>query len=279
MNLPIHAATPPFSVGAATLGASVYAPGGGVPAITFNGSDATQQLSGGQLGANIQLRDQILPEQQANLDEFSYTLASRFAAQGLTLFSDASGTVPSGGGPHVQSGYVGFASEIQVNPAVAATASLVRDGTSAVVGSTGGASAFTPNPAGGPAGFTTLIGRVLDYALGADAQAGVTQPAPNVSGLGPAGTLRAGFAAPADLAGLATAVTSAQAQQSATVTSQLGTAQSLQSTLQSQLASRGSVSLDTQMAQMIVLQNAYGSNAKVMAAVQSMWTALEQAVQ
>ncbi len=279
MDLPIHGPALPFATSAATLGASVHAPGGGVPAITFNGADVTGLLTGGQIGANIQLRDQILPEQQANLDEFSHTLAARFAAQGLTLFSDAGGAVPGGGGTPAQSGYVGFASEIQVNPAILATPSLVRDGTAAVAGSASGASAFTPNPAGGPAGFTTMITRVLDFALGADAQAGVAQPAPNVSGLGPSGTLRAGFAAPADLAGLATAVTGAQARQSATVTSQLDTARSLQSTLQSQLASGGSVNLDAQMSQMIVLQSAYGATAKMMAALQSMFTALEQAVQ
>jgi len=224
------------------------------------------------------LRDQTLPTQQANLDEFSETLASRFAAQGLTLFTAPGGTVPTGGGSPAQSGYVGFAGTIQVNPAVTADPSLVTNGTTTVAGSAGGASAFAPNPATGPAGFTTMITRVLDYALGSDVQAGVTQPPPNVSGLGPSGTLSAGFAAPTDLAGLATAVTGAEAQQSAGVTSQLTGAQSLQSTLQSQLASGSSVDLDAQMSQMIVLQNAYVANARVMSAVQSMWTQLTQAV-
>ena len=43
--------------------------------------------------------------------------------------------MPSGGGTPAQSGYVGFASEIQVNPAVAADPALVRDGTNAIAGS------------------------------------------------------------------------------------------------------------------------------------------------
>jgi flagellar hook-associated protein 1 len=277
-TLPIHDATPPLATAAATLGASVYAPGGGLPAITLDGQDVTSELTGGALGANIQLRDQTLPTIEANLDEFSETLASRFAAQGLSLFTDPSGTVPSGGGTPAQAGYLGFAGTIQVNPAVAADPSLVRDGTNAVAGSATGASAFTPNPPGGPAGFTTLITRVLDYALGGEAQPGVAQPPPNVSGLGPSGTLSAGFAAPPDLAGLATEVTAAEAQQSADVSSQLTAAQSLQSTLQSQLAAGSSVSLDAQMSQLIVLQNAYAANARVMGAVQSMWTQLSQAV-
>jgi len=277
-SLPIHGTSPPLSTAAATLGATIYAPGGGVPAIMLDGQDVTGQLTGGTLGANIQLRDTTLPTQQANLDEFSQTLASRFAAQGLTLFSDADGNVASGGGTPAQAGYVGFASEIQVNPAVITTPAAVRDGNATVAGSSSGATAFTPNPTGGAAGFTTLINRVLTYALGSDVQAGVAQPAPNVTGLGPSGTLGAGYAAATDLAGLATDVVSATAAQSSTVTSQLSTAQGLQQTLQAQLASGSSVNLDQQMSQMIVLQNAYGANARVMAAVQAMWTQLSQAV-
>ncbi len=279
LSLPIHGGSPALSTTSATLGPSLYAPGGGVPAITIGGQDVTSNLTGGQLGANIQLRDNTLPTIQANLDEFSYTLASRFQAQGLTLFSDADGNVPAGGGTPLQSSYLGFASEIQVNPAVANDPSLVRDGTNAIAGSPTGAGAFTPNPAGGPAGFTTLIQNVLDYALGSDAQPGVPQPSPNVNALGAAGNLSSGFSAPSDLSGLATAVVGAQAAQSATITTQLNSAQGLQQTLQSQLASTGSVSIDAQMSQMIVLQNSYVANARVMAAVQSMWTALTQAVQ
>ena len=60
------------------------------------------QLTGGQLGANITLRDTTLPTYQAELDEFSQNLASRFSAQGLTLFSDPTGNVPAGGGMPVQ---------------------------------------------------------------------------------------------------------------------------------------------------------------------------------
>jgi flagellar hook-associated protein 1 FlgK len=278
INLPIHSATPPLTTSAATIGAGVYAPGGGVPAIMFNGQDVTSQLTGGQLGANIQLRDRTLPTVQANLDEFSQTLATRFNAQGLKLFTDPGGNVPNATGTPAQANYLGFASTIQVNTAVIADPTLVRDGTQAVAGSATGPSAFTPNPAGGPAGFTDLIARVLTYSFGSDVQAGVTQPAPLVSGLGATGTLSAGFAAPADLAGLATAVTGAESAQSAAVTNQLGTAQGLQQTLQSQLASGSAVSMDTQMSQMIVLQTAYGANARVMSAVQSMWSQLLQTV-
>ncbi len=272
------ASSGPLSVTPANVQPGSYYPGGGIGGIMLGGVDVTQQLTGGELGANITLRDSTLPTYQAELDEFSQTLASQFSAQGLTLFSDPNGNVPAGGGTPVQSSYVGFAAEIQVNPAVQADPSLVRDGTAAIAGSPTGASAFTPNPPGGPAGFSTLITRVLTYALGADAQSGVPQPAANTTGLGADGSLSAPFAAPATLGDFAAALTGAQAADSASVTSQLGTEQAVQTTLANQLTSQSGVNLDQQMSLMIQLQNAYGANAKVMDVVQNMYAQLLAAV-
>lgn len=267
-----------FTTSNATVGAASYAPGGGVPAIMLNGHDVTQQLQGGDLGGQITLRDATLPTLQANLDEFAFTLSNRFAAQGLSLFTDAAGNVPGGGGVPVQSGYLGYATEMQVSPAVAANPALVRDGTAAIAGLAGGAAAFTPNPAAGPAGFTTLITRVLDYALGAQVQAGVAQPAAATSGLGAAGTLTAGFAPPADLTAQASAVIAQEAAASAAASSALSDAQGLQSTLQGKLSAGSSVNIDAEMSTMIQLQATYAASARVMSSVQSMWTQLLQSV-
>ncbi len=278
LNLPLHGQTAAFATSGATLGPTTYAPGGGVPAISLAGQDVTALLTGGALGGNIALRDAVLPGMQANLDEFAHTLASRFDAQGLTLFSDASGGVPAAAGSPAQAGYIGFAESIQVNPAVLASAALVRDGSHPVATGAGGATAFTPNPPGGPAGFTGAITRVLQYALGSQIAAGVPQPAPATVGLGPAGTLAAGFAAPADLGGLATAVTATAAQTSAAATTQLTGAQAVQATLQATFSANTAVSIDTEMSKMIALQNAFGANAHVMTAVQAMWTQLLQTV-
>ena len=83
----------------------------------LGGTDVTGQLRGGQIGANIALRDTTLPTDQAELDEFAQNLASRFDAQGLTLFTDPDGNAAGGyAAAPVQSGYVGFAGTIQVNP-------------------------------------------------------------------------------------------------------------------------------------------------------------------
>ena len=263
---------------AVTTGNATLTPGSSVvPAITLGGVDITASLVGGQIGANIALRDTVLPTRQAGLDEFAATLAQRFSAQGLNLFTDAAGNVPAPGVP-AQVHYLGFADGITVNPAVVASPSLVRDGTQAVAGSAGGASAFTPNPPGGPAGFATMVSRVLDFALGADVQPGVTQPAANSSGLGASGTLSVDYGGSGSVAALAGAMTASQAAGVGDVAGQLTNAQAVQTGLQTQLQGRTGVSVDNQLSTMIALQNSYGANAKVMTAVESMFTTLITAV-
>lgn len=195
-------------------------------------------------------------------------------ARGLALFTDPAGAVPAGGGTPAQAGYVGFANIIGINPAVAAKPSLVRDGTQAVAGSITGASAFTPNPAGGPAGFTTLITRVTDQAFGAEAQPGVPQAAPATVGLGVGGTLSLPYGGSGSLGDLAASLVGAQSQAAATATGDLATGTALQATLAAKLQSATGVSIDTELSTMIGLQNAYGANAKVITAAQAMWTSL-----
>ncbi len=276
LALPTRAASGPFQLGQATLGPGViYPASAAVPALTLGGADVTTSLGGsGSLAGHLALRDGVLPAYQGTLDEFAFTLASRFDQQGLTLFGDAGGKVPAAAGPPTQAGYVGFAQQITVNPAVSAQPALVRDGTRSVTGSAAGASAFTPNPAGGVAGFNTLITRVLDSALGSQAQAGVAQPAPAATGLGPAGDQAAGFAPAADLAGFASGLVAKFSADSSATSAGLASAQGLQTGLQSRLVSSSGVSIDTEMSHMIQLQNAYGANAKIIGAVQVLWDTL-----
>ncbi len=259
------------SASAASAGPQASYPGGGIPGITLDGTDVTAQLTGGSIGADLVLRDQTLPTYQGTLDEFAHTLSTRFADQGLTLFTDPAGNVPANTGPALQAGYVGYAGTITVNPTVKATPSLVRDGTNVVAGSSSGATAFTPNT-GGLAGFTTLITRVLTYALGTNVQDGVAQAPVATSGLGPTGTLQAGYAAQATLGQAANALTAAQAADSANATTQASDDQAVQTSLQGKLTSATGVDMDSELGQMVVLQNAYGANAKVISAIQAMFT-------
>jgi len=282
-TLPTPGGPPVTSSGPLTIAAANVQPGstypsGGIGGIMLGGVDVTEQMTGGQIGANVTLRDTTLPTYQAELDEFSETTANQFAAEGLSLFTDPNGNIPAAGGTPVQSAYVGFAADIQVNPAVQADPSLVTDGNVAVAGSPTGAGPFTPNPANGPSGFITLITNVLNYTFGSEAQPGVPQPPSNTTGLGASGTLNAPFAAPQTLGVFAAAITGAEANDSANATSQLGTEQAVQTSLTSQLSSQSGVNLDQQMSLMIQLQNAYGANAKVLSAVQNMFNELLQAV-
>jgi len=275
LTLPTRDGATPFSMASSSTPAGSYYPGGGIAGIMLGGTDVTSQMTGGQIGADITLRDTTLPTDQAELDEFAQGLSSRFAGQGLTLFTDPSGNVPAGGGIPAQSGYVGYAGTIQVNAAVAADPSLVRDGTNAVA-STG----FTPNPAGGPAGFTSLISNVVNYTFGTQVQSGVAQPTMNTSGLGASGNLNAAFSAIGDaLSDFATSLVSTQSQQSAATTSSLTTEQALQTSLNTKVSAVSGVNMDTEVSQMLTLQNAYGANARVIAGVQAMFTQLLQAVQ
>jgi flagellar hook-associated protein 1 FlgK len=260
LPLPTHGTANPLSTSDVNVLPGDYYPGG-IPPVTLGGVDVTNQLQGGQIGADIALRDTTLPTDQAELDEFAQNLASRFEQQGLVLFSDPNGNVPSPAAPPapVQADYVGFAGIIQVNPAVQANPSSVRDG--------------TPSVSGGLAGFTGIISAALNNTLGD------TPPLDaNVTGLGPAGNLDAPYVSPTTLGQLASTMLAAQAQDSATTSNQLATEQAVQTTLCSKLSTQSGVNMDTEMSNMIQLQNAYGANARIIAAVQAMWTQLLQSV-
>ncbi|HEY8191616.1 MAG TPA: flagellar hook-associated protein FlgK, partial [Alphaproteobacteria bacterium] len=108
---------------------------GGDPAVNPVAIEITQSGLNGRLGSLIDLRDNVLPTQQALTDELAHKLALRFDAQGLRLFTDGSGDIPLDTAPDPSTNpptavpYVGFAAEIQVNPTVRADNSLVQQGT------------------------------------------------------------------------------------------------------------------------------------------------------
>ncbi|MBE7188747.1 flagellar hook-associated protein FlgK [Jatrophihabitans endophyticus] len=277
ITLPTRVADGPLQTAAATVGVANAYPDS-LPAITLAGQDITTRLTGGSLGARIALRDDVLPTMQAELDSFSQGLAGRFDAQGLTLFSAADGTVP-GVDPRAASpaGQLGFSQDIGVNPAVSGQPSEVRDGSHDVVGSSTGAGAFTINADRGSAD-PTLIGRLVSFALGSQVQDGVAQPALQTGNLGATGTLRAPYTGTADLATLASTLTGSQGATIAANTTALTSASAIQGALGTRIAAVSGVSVDDEMASMVSLQNAYAANAKVVGAVQSMFSALLSAI-
>jgi flagellar hook-associated protein 1 FlgK len=230
LTLPTHGASA-LSISDATM-----QPASAAPAIMLRGVDVTTRMQGGQIGANVTLRDTTMPTDQAELDQLSQNLAGRFAdpAVGLTLFTDPTNEAVPAQDPSQPppGGFLGFAATIKVNSLVQATPSLVRDG--------------TPSR-----NATDIINNVLSNALGRTPT----------------------------LQQLAATMLASQAQDSATTTSRLGTEQAVQTTLTTKLSAQSGVKMDTEMSTMIQLQNAYGANAKVIAAVQAMWTQLLSTVQ
>lgn len=120
--------------------------------------DIADDFPGGKIGGLLKLRDTTLPRQQAQLDELAHKLALRFEAQGLRLFTDASGSIPLDTPPDPNTlpnptpvTYVGFASEIRVNELVLDTPGLLQSGTYGA----------TPQP-----GSNEVIRRVLQFTFG-----------------------------------------------------------------------------------------------------------------
>lgn len=222
--------------------ASSYAPGStAVPAILLLSSnpaippaDVTGQLSGGRLGELVQLRDATLPSYTTSLDALSAKIANKFTASGLQLFTDGVRTGTLSADP-------GLSGQFQVNPAILANPSLIRDGTSP--------SSFPINPPGGPSGFSDLIGRVLTSTF-------------------------AGSAGSSSLTADAQVFVAQQSTAAGQATEDLGGAKSYQTTLVSRFSDGSSVNVDHEMATMIQLQNSYQANARMVQTVQALFTAL-----
>ncbi|MBL6454015.1 hypothetical protein JMJ55_01695 [Belnapia sp. T6] len=279
--LPLDPRHDVLAVAPATVTPDTYhgPPAGTLPGVTLNGIDVTAQLAGGRLGEYVALRDRTLPRYQAETDLVAANLADRFGREGLALFTDADGTtLPDPSQPYAGSTQPGLAARLRIGAAVAADPGLLRDGTHAVAASPGGPDAFTPNPPGGPAGFTTLVDRVLKHSLGREAAPGSPWPPIASAGLGPDGSLASPFVPGGTIADYAGAVTTAQLGDRAAATTAKDSATALQTALEARFAARSGVDVDAEMAGMVTLQNAYAANARVIGTLQSMWDALLGAV-
>ena len=277
ITIPIQKEGDVFSVpGAVISPASFYGGSGTIPAVTMGGIDVTRQLIGGKLGESITLRDQTLPRYQAELDVAAAELADRFEEVGLRLFTDPSGTPPDYSGPdpnlaYAGSAQIGFANRIEINPEVRSDVRMLRDGTHDTPG-------FTKNPVGGPAGFVTLIDRILSFTYGETDASGASWGGFATSGLGPDGTLSSPFGSPRTIEDYSALVTASQTADSAAAASALETAKQFSEGLEARFTRESRVDVDSEMASLIQLQNAYAANARVMTTAQSMWTTLFESV-
>ncbi|MFT8243058.1 flagellar hook-associated protein FlgK [Roseomonas sp. BN140053] len=266
-----------FSLQPASIGAGSYhGAGGSIPGVMLGGVDVTSQLKGGRLAEYASLRDALLPQQQAELDISAAAVASRLDAQGLTLFTGGGGAVPDPGAAYSvpTNGLIGFSGTIRVGAGVRANLASVRDGTHGVTAVPGGASAFSTNPSGGPQGFTTLIDRVLTYGFGAEVAAGTSQPTLPGTGLGPDGSLTSGLGTARTVQDYAARLVASHTAARAGATAAKEAAGTLLTGLEKKFDERSGVNVDSEMAAMVTLQNAYAANARVMSTVQAMYDSL-----
>ena len=264
-----------LSTNAAVAGPNTYfGTGGTLPGVRIGPVDVTRQILGGRLGEYVALRDQVLPRMQAELDVSAVELAGRMDAQGLRLFTDASGNIPDRTLGYVGGGYAGFAQAMRVNSAVESNPAALRDGTHAVSAVSGGPTAFSPNPSGGPAGFVTLLDRVLDHSLGNTASDGNPWPGFPSGGLGPDGSLTSAITNAGTVEAYATQLVRVHTEARAEATTAKENATSMQQGIAARISKQSGVDSDAEMAAMVQLQNAYAANARVMTTAQAMWDAL-----
>ncbi len=91
--------------------------------------DITERALGGRLGGLVDLRDDLIPRYQAELDEIAQKVSQRFDEQGVRLFTDNGGLVPANTDSPSATGYAGYSRIMQVNKAIISDPSLLRLGT------------------------------------------------------------------------------------------------------------------------------------------------------
>ncbi len=164
--LSTRAKTGPLSIGNANFSGGT--PAASVPPLKLD--DFAVAGLGGKIGANLALRDTTVPALQSTLDQFAQSLASTFQGQGLPLFTDPSGAVPT-------TATAGFAVTIQVSAAAQANPAIVRDGTG-TQGAAGDSTVinnvlnnvFTSNSTGLSAQASSLVAAYAQQASRAQAQ-------------------------------------------------------------------------------------------------------------
>ncbi len=140
-----------------TLNGQPLSPGSGVHALT-----------GGRLAANIDLRDNQIPQQAASLDDFAFDLASAFDGAGEPLLLDGLYAVDP-------LNKTGLAERIIVNPLVdparGEEASRLRDGVAAAVPGAPGNDTVLTNLTNALAPFADRLGEVISEASSASFRA------------------------------------------------------------------------------------------------------------
>ncbi len=232
-----------------------------VDGVPVTGATSPMPIQSGALAGYAALRDTLAPQYEAQLDQIAGGLINAFAESDQS----ASPTLPSLPGLFTTSGATslpsisaatGLAAAIEVNPTVdpsqGGNVDLLRDGGIFAPGNP----AYTYN-ATGAASYTGRIDQ-LEAAIGA------SQSFDPAAGLGASASI-------ADYANASVSWLQGENQQA-------NSASSYQSALATQatsaLSNATGVNLDTEMTNMLNLENSYASTAKLLTTVNSMFSAL-----
>ena len=234
-----------------------------VDGIPITGASAPMAIQSGALAGLAQLRDTIAPEYQAQLDQISGGLVNAFAETdqtggtapalpGLFTFPGATG-VPS------TTQVTGLSGQIEVNPNVdpsqGGDVDLLRDGGISDPGS----ATYTYNTTGST-GYTARIQQMVS-AIGA------TQSFDPSAGLGASDSL-------SDYANNSVSWLQGQNQQATDAASYQS---SVVTQATSALSNATGVNLDTEMTNMLNIENSYTTSAKLLTTVNDMFSALMNA--
>ena len=235
-----------------------------VDGVPITGSSSPMAIQSGALAGLANLRDVVAPQYGAQLDQIANGLISAFAESdqtggtaptlpGLFTFSGATG-VPS------TAATTGLASEIEVNanvdPSQGGNVNLLRDG--GIADPTN--SAYTYNTTGA-ASYTGRIAQLISATTS-------TQTFSAAAGLGTSSSL-------SDYAN--SSVSWLQGQNQA-ASNQLDYQNSLVSQATTASSNATGVNLDTEMTNMLTIENSYTTTAKLLTTVNAMFTSLLNAV-
>lgn len=238
-------------------GAPVYADG-----VQITGSSSPMPSKTGNLVAYAQVRDQIAPTYQNQLDEIARVLITSFSEKDQSVSpsqSDATGLFSYGGSPAVPGAALvpGLASQIKVNsvfdPASGGNANLLRDG-----GANGAAYKYNSLNVSGFQGrlqsLTQAMGQTQSFS------ASTQLPASNT------------------ILGLATASAGWVEATRSDADSKATNAVATQTRTKAALMSATGVNLDSEMATMLNLEKSYQASAKVLTTINQMLGDLFQVV-
>lgn len=240
-----------FAPRAVVSAADVYAGGAGaLSGISVDGIDITpggpgRATSAGALAGLFAVRDELLPQAATQLDAFAQNLIERFSAAGLdpTIAPGAPGLFTDAGSALTPPAAPGLASRLSLNsavdPAQGGALFRLRDGLGAAA----------PGPAGSDVLLRTLI-------------ASVDQSSPSPASIAGGNSL--------SLPELAAALSSAASAELRTAEAAKLSAESYAASLSEAELSATGVDTDAELQKLLVIEQAYAANARVIETVNQM---------